>query len=49
MEFDDSSTNCLDENEYTDIIGYHFLFFIVNIDNYVPPLIFIDKFNLSKI
>ena len=46
MEFGDSSINYSEENEYTYIIEYNFLYFIALIENIVPPVMFIDKFNV---
>ena len=46
MEFGDSSINYSEENEYIYIIGYNFLYFIAHIENIVPPVMFIDKFNV---
>ena len=46
MEFSDSSISYSEQNEYTYIIGYTFLYFIAHIENIVPPVLFIDKFNV---
>ena len=46
MEFDDSRINYSEENEYTYIIGYDFLCLIVHVENIIPPVLVIDKFNV---
>ena len=47
MEFDDSRINYSEENEYTYIIGYDFLCLIVHVENIIPPVLIIDKFNVA--
>ena len=46
MKLDDSRISSSDENGYTYIIGYNFLCFSVHIENIVPLVMFIEKFNV---
>ena len=46
MKLDDSRISSSDENGYTYIIGYNFLCFSVHIENIVPLVMFIEKFDV---